>query len=916
MHDSDPLQAWHTFQMQDLYERLDTQPSGLDQHQAQERLLKFGVNRLPEGRPRPWWDILLHQFQSPLIYILGLAAIVSVLLADVKDAAFIGLVLAINSVIGCYQEWRAEQSSYALRKLLEIRATVIRDREAIEISAQEVVPGDLVLLESGNRVPADTRLVSTTGLEIDESLLTGESLSVLKDSDWIGSHLTPLADRRNMAYAGSIVMRGRALGVVVATGTKTSVGQLALDVLGQTAGKAPLQLRMESFTRWMAVALLIAIGVLAVTGVLVGKYSVAEMLLFAVALAVSAIPEGLPVAMTIALSVAATRMAKRGVIVRRLTAVEGLGSCTLVAADKTGTLTCNELMIARVDLPDGAILRVTGQGFTPIGQVFMDESPISIGDNQHLERLVRCGVLCNESDLHHRNGSWVWRGDAVDIAIQCLGIKLGVIRQQLSTDFPQRNQIPFEPEHQFAATFHRNDHQTLVCVKGSPERILSMCAKTIGSDRLSIYKDQANRMAQEGFRVLALAEGQVSKDVLSIDAPEIPTELSFLGLIGMLDPLRPGIKQAILKCHQAGVQVMMITGDHRATAMSIAKEIGLIQKEDQVITGQELMKSPDLIHSSDILRYRVFARVSPRQKLDLVQTARNAGHFVAVTGDGVNDAPAMRIANIGVAMGKAGTDVAREASSLVISDDNFATIVSGIEEGRVAYDNIRKVIYLSISTGAAEVLLMALAILSGIPYLPLLPVQLLWLNLVTNGIQDVALAFEANEGDVLERKPRSPDQPIFDRIMIERTIIAALTMGLISYFLFVWLLPKNPTQQEVASTRNSLLLLLVLFQNIHIGNCRSETKSAFVLSPLRSPILLAGTLLAFTVHVAAMHLPIGQTVLETSPVSPQRWALVLFLALLILPLSELHKWVMATTLNRRSESRRSNDPPNAQNDVG
>lgn len=913
MQKTDQVNAWHSLELQDLFERLDTQSAGLGQKQAEARLLEYGMNCLPESRPRPWWQIFLLQFQSPLIYILGLAACVSILLGDAKDGAFIGLVLTLNSAIGCYQEWRAEQSSYALRKLLEIRSTVIRDREAIEISAQEVVPGDIVWLESGNRVPADMRLVIATGFETDESLLTGESLSVLKDADWIGSSLVPLADRRNMAYSGSIVTRGRAKGVVVATGTQTSVGQLALDVLGQTAGKAPLQLRMESFTRWIAYWLVMTIGVLAVAGVLVGNYSVGEMLLFAVALAVSAIPEGLPVAMTIALSVATQRMAQRGVIVRRLTAVEGLGSCTLVAADKTGTLTCNELMIAQVVLPDGAILNATGQGYTPIGQVCMNASPVSHGENQPLDMLVRCGLLCNESDLHHRNGSWVWRGDAVDIALQCFGIKLGITREQLSSDFPQVNQIPFEPEHQFAATFHRSHGNTLVCVKGSPERILSMCTETIDSNRYQIYMDQANRLAEEGFRVLALAQGQCESEVLPIDAPKIPSDLNYLGLIGMLDPLRPGVKEAILKCHQAGVQVMMVTGDHRATAMSIAKQIGLLEREDQVITGEELLQDPGLICSNDILSYRVFARVSPRQKLDLVQAARKAGHFVAVTGDGVNDAPAMRVANIGVAMGKAGTDVAREASSLVISDNNFATIVNGIEEGRVAYDNIRKVIYLSISTGAAEVLLMALAILTGLPYLPLLPVQLLWLNLVTNGIQDVALAFEANEGDVLTRKPRSPNEPIFDRIMIERTVLAALTMGLISYFLFVCLLPSNPTQEQVASARNSLLLLLVLFQNIHIGNCRSETKSAFMISPLRSPLLLTGTLLAFAVHVAAMHLPIGQAVLETSAVSPQRWALLVLLAFLILPVSEFHKWSMATIANRRSRFRQSNDPPIAQN---
>jgi magnesium-transporting ATPase (P-type) len=426
-----------------------------------------------------------------------------------------------------------------------------------------------------------------------------------------------------------------------------------------------------------------------------------------------------------------------------------------------------------------------------------------------------------------------------------------------------------------------------------------MCAAQDGSERLERYDQEANSMAERGFRVLALAQGIVSSEVAPSDSPELPPNLEFLGLIGMLDPLRPGIRETIHKCQEAGVQVVMVTGDHRSTAMSIAKQIGLVDGENQVITGQELIDEPSLILSEEIDRFRVFARVAPRQKLEYVQAARRAGHFVAVTGDGVNDAPALRAANIGVAMGRSGTDVAREASSLVLSDDNFATLVGGIEEGRVAYDNIRKVIYLAISTGGAEVILMALAIVSGLPYLPLLPVQLLWLNLVTNGIQDIALAFEANEGDVLDRKPRDPQEPIFDRVMIERTVIAALTMGLVSYWTFVFLLPDEPTPNDVAMARNSLLLLLVLFQNIHLGNCRSETKSAFWLSPFRSPILLVGTISALAIHVVAMYLPLGQSVLHTAPISLERWGVLLLLSLSILPASELHKWWMFTKRGRR-----------------
>ena len=882
---------WHHQAIADVFKNLEANEHGLSEAEAQRRLSQFGPNNLPQKPPAPLWLIILRQFRSPLIYILALAAVVSVALGDLKDAGFIAGVLILNAVIGAYQEWKAEKSSHALRKLLQIRASVHRDGDTREISAEAVVPGDIVWLESGNRVPADIRLLSSHGLEVDESLLTGESLPVLKDTGWTGKEATPLADRRNMAFAGSIVTRGRAKGIVAATGTATSVGQLALDVLGDTGGKPPLLVRIERFTRVIAVAVLVAASFIGILGVTIGGYSAADMFLFAVALAVSAIPEGLPVAMTVALAIATTRMARRALIVRRLTAVEGLGSCTLIATDKTGTLTCNELTVQQVRLPDGATFDVTGEGFVPRGQILYQDKPIEPGSHESLGWLARAGVLCNEADLHQKNGEWVWRGDAVDVALLSFGHKLGWSLDSAIDLRPQVNQIPFEPEHQFAATFNKSDDGVIVHVKGAPERVLSMCRESgIGNFDKSRLEDLATEMAARGFRVLALADGLIGETIAAGDVPPAPRNLRFLGFVGMIDPLRPGVKDAIQTCANAGVSVSMVTGDHRITALAIARDLGLAEDESQVMTGVELLeKTPDEL-SEIVGRIRVFARVAPRQKLQIVEAARQAGHFVAVTGDGVNDAPALRTANIGVAMGKSGTDVAREAAELVIADDNFSTIVAGVEEGRVAYDNIRKVIYLLISTGAAELVLMALAVATGTPFLPLLPVQLLWLNLVTNGIQDVALAFEPNEGDVLRRPPRPPQERIFNRLMIERTAVAAIVMGVIGFFTFHWFLPEYATEAEVASARNALLLLMVLFENIHIGNCRSETKSALRFSPLRSPILLAGAVIAFTVHIAAMYTPIGQTLLETGPVAPTHWAALFLLAITIFPVMELHKW--------------------------
>lgn len=881
--------AWHTLALADVSQQLNASEHGLSEDEAHVRLNKHGPNTLPHAPPTALWQIILRQFRSPLIYILAIAAIVSLAMGDFKDAGFIAGVLVLNAIIGSWQEWKAEKSSHALRRLLQIRAAVLRDGEVREINAEQVVPGDVVWLESGNRVPADMRLLSAHGLEIDESLLTGESLPVHKDPTWTGEAETVVADRLNMAYAGSVTTRGRAKGMVVATGTHTSVGQLAKDVLGGKAGKPPLLVRMERFTNVIAIVILIAAAVIAILGFTLGGYTLTQMFLFAVALAVSAIPEGLPVAMTVALAVATTRMARRGVIVRRLTAVEGLGSCTLVATDKTGTLTCNELTVQQVRLPSGEKYDVTGEGFAPHGQVLKSDQPITAEDHAPLLQLVRASILCNEANLHRRDGEWVWRGDAVDIALLSLGEKLDQSREASLDRFRQINEIPFEPEQQFAATFHQADDQVLVFAKGAPERILAMCDASRDAGSVDRIEQLAIEMAGQGFRVLAIAEGTVDSPLAKSDSPPAPANLRFLGLVGMIDPLRPGARDAVKNCHRAGISVSMVTGDHRVTALAIARDLDLAQDESEVITGAELAeKSPEELAAlaSEI---RVFARVAPHQKLQIVKAAQEAGQFVAVTGDGVNDAPALRRANIGVAMGRSGTDVAREASELVITDDNFATIVAGVEEGRVAYDNIRKVIYLLISTGAAELVLMALAVATGVPYLPLLPVQILWLNLVTNGIQDVALAFEPSEGGVLERKPRPPQERIFNQLMIERTVVAALVMGLAGFFTFRWMLPEGATEADVLAARNALLLLMVLFENVHIGNCRSETKSALLLSPLRSPILLAGAITALSIHVAAMYLPWGQALLGTAPLEAGQWLILLAIALIIFPSMELHK---------------------------
>ena len=863
-----------------------TTEHGLPASLVAERQRLSGPNRLPERGPTPLALIIIRQFINPLIYILVAAAVVSALIGDVKSALFIFVVLILNAAIGAYQEAHAERSSHALRRLLRIHALVERNGETHHVSAEDVVTGDVVWLESGNRVPADIRLISVQGLEVDESLLTGESLATAKDSAWLGPVPTNIGDQQNMAFAGSMVSRGRAKGVVVAIAMHTEIGKLALDVLGGTPSKPPLIIRMERFTRWAAIGTMTAASVIGLLGITLGHYSLVETFFFVIALAVSAIPEGLPVAMTVALAVAATRMAQRKVIVRQLTAVEGLGSCTLIATDKTGTLTCNELTVREVALANGVVYHVTGEGFQPHGAIQISGETVDINAEPKLAESIRATMQCNEAELHHRHGKWVSRGDAVDVAALVLGQKAGFSRETLTEQFPPVAVIPFEPEHRFAASFHQDAESTVVFVKGAPEQVLKMCEKSLSvSDRVR-SEELAYGMAQRGLRVIAIAKGRVSHPLPLAELTKT-TDLELLGFLGMIDPLRPGVREAIARCRSAGVQVTMVTGDHRVTAAAIARDLGLVNHDDQVVTADALTGKTDHELADLISRARVFARVSPRQKLEIVNAARSAGHFVAVTGDGANDAPALRAANIGVAMGIAGTDVAREAAELVLADDNFSSIVAGIEEGRIAYDNIRKVIFLLIPAGCAELLMVLLAVVFGLP-VPLLPVQLLWLNLVTDGIQGVALAFEPGEGAVLRRKPRPPQESIFNRLMIERSLITVAVMGIGGFLVYFTALHLG---YETAAARNLLLLVMVLFEIFHVGNCRSETSSAFSLSPLRSPVLLFGTLAAFFIHLAGMYVPFLQNILATNPVDLKTWVIVTGVAVLILPGIELHKWL-------------------------
>jgi Ca2+-transporting ATPase len=879
---------------------LHSSPNGLGHAEAAARLQRYGRNALPAAEPPGIVIVFLHQFTSPLIYVLLAAALVSLAIREWSDAGFICAVLLLNAIIGTAQEYSAQRAATALQQLVTTRSRVLREGDADELDAEELVPGDIVLLESGERVPADIRLLASHDLEVDESLLTGESSPVFKRADELLQADSPPGDRFNMAFAGTLVNRGRARGVVTGTALHTELGRIAAAVLGKPPARAPLLIRMEKFTRRVAI-LIGAAAVLMASVALTQGMPLDEIFLLAVALAVSAIPEGLPVALTVALAISMRRMARRHVIVRRLLAVEALGSCTYIATDKTGTLTVNQLTARLLVFPGQVPWQITGDSLAPEGSILTPRGTPLPEEEILLSWLCQAAVLANEGFLGRREHGWVHHGDAVDVALLVMAHKAGITRTEAGNAMPEIATIPFESERLFAASLNAKDGEQHAFAKGALERLLPMCSSMaapggpVALDR-SVLESQAEALASQGYRVMALAAGAIELGPQEVFSEEHLRLLTLIGLVGLIDPLRPEAKAAVTACRAAGIRVAMLTGDHPATAYAIASELELVKDLAEVVTGPQLKQAADTASMDRLTaQAHVFARVEPQQKLDIVQSLQRSGHYVAVSGDGANDAPALRAAQVGVAMGKSGTDVARETADLIITDDNFASIVAGVEEGRIAYANVRKVIFLLISTGAAELVLFTLALLAGLP-LPLLAVQLLWLNLVTNGIQDVALAFEPGEGDELRCSPRPPRESIFNRIMIERVVLAALVIGIVAFMLFQWLLKRGFSLDEA---RNGTLMLMVLFENIHVFNSRSESLSIFRHNPLRNPLLLFGTIAAQLVHIAAMYTPWISDVLQIKPISPQQWIELLGLALIVLVVMELHKVLIRRLAARR-----------------
>jgi magnesium-transporting ATPase (P-type) len=882
---------WHALAPDEVVTTLDTDlEDGLTTAEAERRLERYGRNELRPDEPKSNLAILLDQFTSPLIYILLVAAVVTIAIDEYTDAAVIAAVLVINAVIGFIQERRADRSVHALMQLASPTSTVVRDGEQREIDSAGLVPGDVVLLASGTLVPADLRLARTTTLAIDESLLTGESDPAPKALAPVAAEALA-ADRTSMAHMGTSVTTGRGRAIVVATGATTQLGAIAESIRTEAEPDTPLQQRMNRFANIIAVAVLGSTVAAFALGVALGG-RVDEMFLTAVALAVAVVPEGLPVAFTVAMALGVRRMAGRNALIRRLPAVETLGSTNTIGSDKTGTLTENRMTVRRVWTADGwAVVRREGEEL-PEDEGQLDDAAVRVQDHPDgpLAATLRTGVLSNEADVREHEGRLEHRGDPTESALLEAAFQVGIHPEQLRTSVDELATVPFESDLRYAYVIVDEDGPVLR-LKGAPERVLDLCVDqateggTAPLDADEVH-EAADHLARDGLRVLAMAERRLHSVTIDPDDPPAPEGLTLTGLVGMQDPPRVGVREAVQRCRDAGIRVVMITGDHAVTARAIARDLRLVDDHDApVLTGQEVERLDDEGLRARVAEVDVFARVAPEHKLRVVQAVQWHGDVVAVTGDGVNDAPALKVADIGIAMGRDGTDVAREASDMVLTDDNFVSIANAVEEGRVVFDNVRKVTFFLLSTGAAAIAAILYSIAAGLP-LPYVPAALLWLNVVTNGLQDVALAFEPGEPDVLDRPPRAIGEGIVNRVLWERTLITGLTMAAGSMWVFHWAINRGLTDDQ---QRGAALTTLVIAMAVHVYNARSERRSIVVTHVRGNRFLLIATVIALTVHVVASYWEPTQTVLQIAPVTAPGWARIAAVGVAVALVSEAHK---------------------------
>ncbi|WP_241158441.1 calcium-translocating P-type ATPase, SERCA-type [Cohnella candidum] len=891
--------TWHQLDEAGLAEALRTDPrGGLAPEEAQRRLAEIGVNELQEKQGEPPLKLLLHQFKDFMVLVLVGAVIISGLLGEMLDALTIIAIILINGILGFFQEYRAERSLRALKELSAPHAKVIRGGSLDTVPARSLVPGDIVMLESGDRIPADLRFIDCQQLAVDESALTGESVPVVKEPHMLTAADLPLGDRKNCGYLGTMVTRGTAKGIVTTTGMKTEMGKIA-DLIQQTEeAETPLQRRLEQLGKILIVISILLTVMVVVAGVLHGQ-PLYGMFLAGVSLAVAAIPEGLPAIVTIALALGVQRMIRRRAIVRKLPSVETLGCASVICSDKTGTLTQNQMTVTRLWL-GGRRIDVTGEGYDPTGQLKEAGRTVEAKGDAAIRRLAQVAALCNNAELARgekdedakkrkpgkedtvpETADWRVKGDPTEGALLVLASKTGHSRASLDTLYRREKEYPFDPDRKRMSVLVSHQGGQLLMTKGAPDLLVEHCEYVLWDNQITPFTAtlrqkvlQANEaMAKDALRVLGFAYRDLKSHEVCETNEQAERGLVFVGLVGMIDPPRKEVHEAIVKCRQAGIKTVMITGDHGLTAEAIAKSIGIMQRDGRVVTGSELsvMSDEQLDRISD--EVSVYARVSPEHKLRIVQSLQRNGHVVAMTGDGVNDAPAVKAADIGIAMGITGTDVTKEASALVLADDNFATIVAAVEEGRGIYENIRKFIRYLLASNVGEIMTMFLAMMMGFP-LPLVPIQILWVNLVTDGLPAMALGVDQAESDLMRQKPRSSRENIFARRLGWKIISRGLLIGLCTLGAFVLTLREGSGDAaSLVHAQTVAFATLVMAQLIHVFDCRSS-RSIFHRRLLENRFLVLAVLSSLVLMVAVLYVEPLQPVFKTVPLGFRDWALV------------------------------------------
>lgn len=861
--------------IEEIFKELKTSIEGLTSEEASKRLKEYGKNELPKKKKDSVLKIFLNEFKDPIIILLLFAIIASFIVGEVVDAVAILFIILIDIIMGTYQENKANNTAEALEKLVTVKSKVIRNGKITELESTELTIGDYVMLESGDKISADLRIIESSNFMVDESVLTGESVQVSKSSETIESENATINEQSNMLFAGTSVVTGRAKAIVVGVGINTEIGKIALSIHNTKEEKSPLTIRVEKFSKQISVLVLV-IAVIITVLLIIKDVPYNEIFLSVIALAVSAMPEGLPLALTMALTIASNKMAKKNVIVRKLNSVESLGSCTVIASDKTGTLTVNEQTAKKILLPNNTEYNISGTGYELEGKV--------TGENlEYAKEIALYGTLNNEASIDNNKHM----GDSIDIAFLILGKKMDIDAHDIKT----LEIIPYESENKYSAVFYEKDGEVYCTVKGSLEKVKEFCSSInlIDDDiNSSILENQNEKLASDGYRVIALANGKIKKQDKYCEHDI--KNLTFMGMVGFIDPIRKEVVSSIDECRSAGIKVLMITGDHPLTAFSIAKELKLTDDYKDVASGSEVDKYFNKgTHEFDkfVSSKTIFTRVTPLQKLEIVESLKRQGEFVAVTGDGVNDAPALKSANIGIAMGS-GTDIARETSNMIVIDDNFKSIVAGVKEGRIAYANIRKIVLFLISCGLAEVLFFCLSIIFNLP-MPLVAIQLLWLNVVTDGIQDFALSFEKGEKNIMKAKPRDPNEPLFDKNLFKSIIVSGLIIGALVFGTWYYLI--NVLDMNIEVARGYIMALMVFIQNIHVFNCRSEINSVFTIPFKSNKLIVIGVLFSILLQIIVMEVPFLSTFLQTTSIPFAHLIWLFLLASIVLVIMEMYKKV-------------------------